>query len=93
MKEGKGIQLILGLVLAIAGFLLLDRYPVVGLLLMMGGAGLLILLSFRVMRISGKVKDNYFDRARVCNGKFAPAPEQVPENIWDKLTEKKEGDK
>ena len=90
MKEGNGIQLILGLVLAVAGFLLLDRYPAAAVCTMMAGVGLLILLSIRVMRVSGRVKDQYFDRAKVYDGKFAPTPEKIPENIWDKLTEKKE---
>ena len=90
MKDRQGLRLILGIVLTVAGFVLLDRYPILGVCLMIGGVGMLILLSFRVMRISGKVKDNYFDRAKVYDQKFSPAPEQIPENVWDKLTEKKE---
>jgi len=89
MKERKTVWLTLGIGLMVVGFLLLDRIALLGIVLFLVGMGILILLSIRFMGISGRVKDNYFDRGQIPGQKFSPVSEEVPENIWDRLTKKK----
>ena len=90
MKERKAVWLILGIGLAAAGVLLLDKAALLGIGLFAVGTGILILLSVSVMRISERVKDSYFDRGQKPSEKFVPVSVEAGKNVWDQLTENKE---
>ena len=55
------------------------------------GVGLLIWQSVRWMRVSGGVKENYFERGGSRSVRFAPADpvETTNADIWDTLNGKK----
>ena len=94
MKNRKILWLILGIVAAAAGIMLLERYPLGGLLLFLGGVASLLLTAIGFMRDSGSVKENFFHSGSSAAQKFdSPYPAPENQNVWEQLTGKQEEQK
>ena len=91
MKNYKILWLILGVLLFIGGLNIMDVKSWLGIALMIGGFAILMLVSVRIMFISGKVKGNYFHRGADASEKFVPEDPSVQnsQDIWQKMKEKK----
>ena len=92
MKQHKALWLALGLVIALLGIFLLGDCPWLGIVLIIAGVAVLMLVSIRIMIISGGVKDNYFHQGGDASQRFAPQNPEVGD-IWQDLTKKREDQK
>ena len=91
MKHKRLFWLLLSMGSLIAGIALLGVSAVASMGLFILGVGLLIWQSVRWMRVSGGVKENYFERGGSRSVRFAPADpvETTNADIWDTLNGKK----
>ena len=91
MKNYKILWLILGVLLFIGGLNIMDVKSWLGIALMIGGFAILMLVSVRIMFISGKVKGNYFHRGADASVKFVPDDPSVrnSQDVWEKMKEEK----
>ena len=87
MKNRKLLWLIVGVVLLIAGVALLEKKPLAGVLLFILGVGVLFLAAIGAMRLSGSVKENFFQKGGGAAEKFEVQNAEPQENVWDQLTE------